>query len=357
MEPTSKLALRVGVLVATGMVMAFAITTLLGQERLWFRPKVTYRAAFPDVAGLKQGAIVRLGGRDVGLVSSVEFGDDPNRPLIVTFRIRADRIKWVRADSRVAITTQGLLGDKLLDISVGSAHAPRVPSGGVLIGEPPADPARVVTTVSEAATHARNLLARLDRASRGLDEAKTLGDLRAAAGAARLILERIVEGPGDLHSFVFDKNLADAVSDMVHQATRAASEAERVLGVIRIETPAADVLVNASRAAAEVAEAASALDAVSLSQASKDLALIVRDVRLGRGSLGGFLMDPTLYEETKRVLVRVRRNRILTALARLAISRSSEEGLMDGSPKGITIHPRPAPKSSRPAWRRTRSHF
>lgn len=44
----------------------------------------------------------------------------------------------------------------------------------------------------------------------------------------------------------------------------------------------------------------------------------------GEGSLGGIVNDPTVYEDLKTVLGNVKRNRILRALVRYAISNRGE---------------------------------
>ena len=43
---------------------------LIGDTRQLWEPKIGYRAAFKDVGGLKPGAPVRMGGLDIGTVTS-----------------------------------------------------------------------------------------------------------------------------------------------------------------------------------------------------------------------------------------------------------------------------------------------
>ncbi len=301
MQSPRRLAIAVGALLVVAAVLALAIVIVLGQQRFWFTRKVTFHIAFPDVAGLSEGAVVRLGGRSVGTVTKIAFSEDP-RPeaaLVVTVRMRADHADRVRGDSEAHITTQGLLGDKLLELTIGSPATPAIPDGGWVKGIPPADPARLMSLVTEATQ-----------------------DVRAALAALRRVVDRVDE-------------------EVVADAQRALRSIDDAAGGWR-------------RAAAELQRIAQAVDHQAVHDASHDLAdtaaglsAIVDNVQAGRGSLGGLLIDPTLYEETKRLLVSLRRNRILTALARVVISREEPAVIMDASPHEVIVHPRPSP--GRPA--------
>ena len=50
------------------MAIAFFVSGVLGRQQLWFTHRRTGHAAFPDVDGLAEGAVVRLGGRTVSVV-------------------------------------------------------------------------------------------------------------------------------------------------------------------------------------------------------------------------------------------------------------------------------------------------
>jgi len=68
--------LKVGLFVIAGLALSMAGIFLIGNTtRLW-DPKAEYRTAFADVAGLKPGAPVRMGGLDIGSVTSVGYNKD-----------------------------------------------------------------------------------------------------------------------------------------------------------------------------------------------------------------------------------------------------------------------------------------
>jgi phospholipid/cholesterol/gamma-HCH transport system substrate-binding protein len=338
MDVPRRLALRVGLLVTAAVVIGFVVVLILGSEGMLFSSTHRYLVAFTNVAGLREGAVVRLGGRDVGDVAEIRFGpiDDPTRRLVVTLRVRDDFADRVRADTVAQVASQGLLGDKLIELSMGSSAARPVADGGWLQGEPPADTSRLIAAAGAAAEHARDILARIDETTRGMDPKKSLEELDRTMASVRAIVERVETGPGIAHTLIFDEGLA-------------ASAGRTVRGLERASRDGQAVVASARRTADRLAEASAAIDPTRVRQVTEDVAGIVADVRAGRGTLGGLLVDPTLYEETKRILVNIRRNRVLKALARVVVSDEGDVEVMDAGP--VLVRPRHAPEPPAPSLR------
>jgi phospholipid/cholesterol/gamma-HCH transport system substrate-binding protein len=57
----------------------------------------------------------------------------------------------------------------------------------------------------------------------------------------------------------------------------------------------------------------------NLNDMSDDLRVIVGDIRQGKGTIGGLLVDPTIYEDIKAIVGNVERNQVLRALVRYSI--------------------------------------
>jgi phospholipid/cholesterol/gamma-HCH transport system substrate-binding protein len=89
------------------------------------------------------------------------------------------------------------------------------------------------------------------------------------------------------------------------------------------------VFNEVARAARNIGDAAGDLHragvVANLDRASGDLAAMTASVRAGQGTIGALLADPTIYEQLVTVLGGVARSRILRALVRYAIGRSSEQ--------------------------------
>ena len=112
---------RVGAFVLAGLVVAGIVVFMIGEEKRLFEAKLTYRTSFSDVQGLKSGAPVRLGGIDIGSVSTVVHADDPaDNRLYVELRIVKREAVRLKQDSIAHVGNKGLLGDKMIEITGGA---------------------------------------------------------------------------------------------------------------------------------------------------------------------------------------------------------------------------------------------
>jgi phospholipid/cholesterol/gamma-HCH transport system substrate-binding protein len=139
-----------------------------------------YTVRFEDsVSGLQVGAAVQFDGIRVGEVASLQLDKDDPRGIIAT--ITVDSATPLRADTKVGIAFQGLLGTAAVSLSGGASNSP--PLAGVQ-GEPAvlvADPA----ASQDLQQAARQILRRVDKMlaenSDGLKS--TIDNLKDVTGA------------------------------------------------------------------------------------------------------------------------------------------------------------------------------
>ena len=122
MDSDRRLSLSVGAF-AVLAVGAFALTILsLSAEQGLFKPRYHVLAYYDNVQGLLSGAAVRLAGTRVGQVGSVSLGVRPSGEPAVLVQLRIDETvrERITADSAARISTVGLLGDQIVEISIGT---------------------------------------------------------------------------------------------------------------------------------------------------------------------------------------------------------------------------------------------
>src|SRR2546430_14671322 len=112
--------LKVGIFVFIGIVMLGVIIVLLGSKQDLFAREYPLWAEFTEVGGLKPGAPVRLAGVDVGVVDAIEFPKPGEKNLRVKMMIRTSVRSRIQTDSKASVSTQGVLGDKFISISLGA---------------------------------------------------------------------------------------------------------------------------------------------------------------------------------------------------------------------------------------------
>ena len=138
---------RVGVITFIGLTaLVMAITFAGGDKGLLFQKVTIVKARLSDVGGLKKGASVTMNGMVIGKVTAISFteghdsleihpGNGKQGNLVeVTMEIRTDIRKRIRANSVPAVRTQGMLGDRYVDIPPGSPEEEVLPEGKILTG-------------------------------------------------------------------------------------------------------------------------------------------------------------------------------------------------------------------------------
>src|SRR5215510_4309468 len=105
--------LRVGILVITSFaLLALAIFYISGQSG-FFVPKYTITAFFQNANNLRNGAEVSLEGVTIGNVDRVSISkdNDPMKAVQAALKLDATYKNLIRSDSKITISTIGLLGD------------------------------------------------------------------------------------------------------------------------------------------------------------------------------------------------------------------------------------------------------
>jgi len=126
----SKRAIIVGVFIALGLIIfVLGIFTLGGQQSVF---KKTFRvtAVFDDVAGLKKGNNVWFSGVKVGTISNIKFTGQSQ--VAVEMSIDDNIQSYIHRNAGVKISSDGLIGNKIIVIDGGSPQAPIIADGDVV---------------------------------------------------------------------------------------------------------------------------------------------------------------------------------------------------------------------------------
>ncbi len=126
---------------------------LIGDKDFLFSPTYRLKADFQNVGGLNNGADVRVGGIHQGTVKEIDLPSQPDGKVTVVMNLRSPTRNIIKKDSRASIKTEGLLGDKYVEISFGSSKAEAVGSNDTIASETPKDmseQARALTDEAQA---------------------------------------------------------------------------------------------------------------------------------------------------------------------------------------------------------------
>ncbi|MBK9045685.1 MAG: MCE family protein [Bacteroidetes bacterium] len=145
---------------------------LIGSNRNIFSNTIKISSQFYNVNGLIPGNNVRYAGIDIGTVEKIKIENDSN--VTVYMIIEKNNSIYIKKNSIASVGTDGLMGNKLININPGSGSAPTIEEGDVLISLRPIENDEMIRTLNttnqnlEAITEdLKNFTSRLNK-SRGI---------------------------------------------------------------------------------------------------------------------------------------------------------------------------------------------
>lgn len=304
-----QMQLRIGALVLAAILLFMGFVLSIGRRSALFEERYSLWASFSSTEGLAVGAPVRLAGVTVGNVTRIAFNRDlKDRRIVLTLTVDQRVQDRIREDSVASIGTIGLVGDKVLDITVGSYDRPPLPPGGKLGSVDPIDYSQLLQKGDRILDHVTRISASLDEFLAGGEPAAGKRNLSEAIRSLRTTLVEVEKGQGLLHDIIYGKEGAEVLGrvDRTVQSlerTARAIESERGLLHALIYAPQEDTLGRLSKALAGLED-------------------LVREAREGRGLLHALLYDPQATE----VLTRL--NRTGEELERLVQAAREGKGLV-----------------------------
>ncbi|HEY1955229.1 MAG TPA: MlaD family protein [Polyangiaceae bacterium] len=357
---------KVGIFVVVGLAILGLAIFLIGENRKFWQRKVSYTAVYSNVAGLVPGSPVAMGGVNVGTVSRVKYSEDPRDPHIyVTLdvvRSQAERIrkpvydesgkKILRKGTVASIINKGLLGDKMIDLSLADPGTPLLEPPGPLATDEPLDLSTYVAKVDDIVARANAVLQNLQEATGAFSDPKFTQDLKGTVSSIHDITDGIAHKDGFAHRMIFDTNDANRIDGILENTQNDTAQLQGTLadlhdvtthvrtgpGIAHAVVYDGDLSANASGSLEEVhkdleqirkgnglvhslvyGDTDSQHLMTNVNAMSDDLRVIVSGMRQGKGTLGALLVDPSVYDDLKALLGNTERNDILRALVRYTI--------------------------------------
>ncbi len=317
--------LRVGIFALVGLfILAAGIFYVTGPEGI-FGVKYRLRTYLPEVSGLAHGAPVRLDGVDVGNVEVIRMVPrtqghtvEKNRNIEVVMRIDRDYQDDILTDSTASLVTEGLLGNRYVNISRGFT--------GVALKEE-----QEVKGVEEKAI--KEVVER---------SADVLGNLQALSQDVRDLLAGVKAGRGSLGKLLTDDQAYAHMNSILAKGDTMISNIQAGQGSLGKLVATDELYTKANSAVGRVDTMLADIQAQkgtmgkliydpSLYQNAKEAIekgnLVLTDVRAGKGTLGKLATDETLFTN-----LRDASGHIATASAKLN-ENTTTVGKMFSDPK------------------------
>jgi len=232
--------IRLGLLVILATTLLIAGLYFVGQQRNIFSANASVYAHFHDIDGLMPGNNVRFNGFSLGRV--LEIAPLNDTLIEVVFSVDEDWLQYISVNSMASLSTDGLLGSKLLEIEPGWPFEKPIGDGDTLAVRQQPD---------------------MDLAMRTLNE--TNNNLLAVSADLKNISER----------FSMDNSLWQLLSDTSLSP--------------QVKSAVVNIEITSARAA----------------RITGDLSELVGGIKAGRGNVGAILSDTSLYSKIHQTIVTV----------------------------------------------------
>ena len=203
MREDNKKSVLVGIFTLIGIVILVAGIMTLGAQRQAFTSTFKLRAIFDDVSGLQTGNNVWFSGVKIGTVRRINFYGDSQ--VEIEMNIDSKTREFIRKDSKATISSDGLIGNRIIVIYGGTTQAPPIEDQDRLQAVMPLDTDKMMETLQE---NNRNLVS-------------ITNDLKNLTG-------RISEGEGIIGAVLTDTVLADNFRQTLANIENTASYANRM---------------------------------------------------------------------------------------------------------------------------------
>ncbi|MCU7492015.1 MAG: MlaD family protein [Bacteroidota bacterium] len=258
---------RLGLFVFLGTALLVTAIFLIGGRESLFQSTFTIKAMFATVEGLRTGAPVRLSGINVGSVSEIEIANDTTGRVVVTMRVNSDIKNFIRKDTRATIETEGLVGNKIVVLTVGTTAYEIVKDGGFVRSKSPVSIAEIIAE------------------SQG-----TLNYLKDITKDFSEIVSKINNGEGTIGKIVNDDELYNSATQITKSADRSLNTITTKLNEI------SDIVKNTT---GDFQKIISDLDNTILKVDN-----VVDNVRQGKGLLGQLVSDKSTYSDSVKAIVK-----------------------------------------------------
>jgi phospholipid/cholesterol/gamma-HCH transport system substrate-binding protein len=188
---TTKFKVRLGLFIAGGLALFLVAIFIIGRQKNLFNPVFSLTTTFYNISGLQVGNNIRFSGINVGTVDNIQIVNDST--VRVDMLIKKDVQQFIKADCEASIGSEGIIGDRVLIISQGSANSPVVKDGQHLASTEPVETDAIMTSVQVSAGNAEIITQQLAEIMYKINSGNgTLGRLIQDSSIAENINQTIV---------------------------------------------------------------------------------------------------------------------------------------------------------------------
>jgi phospholipid/cholesterol/gamma-HCH transport system substrate-binding protein len=166
---------KLGVFVLSGILFLIITLYMIGKNRNLLGSTFSIKAVVNNVNGLVPGNNVRFKGIDVGTVKSIDIGNDTM--IYVTLTIDESMKQYIKQNALASIGTDGLMGNKLMNINSQPGEASAVREGSIIQSRKPVETDEMLRTLNTTNSNMQRITNNLNEITGKLNNSSSLWNL------------------------------------------------------------------------------------------------------------------------------------------------------------------------------------
>lgn len=275
--------IRLGLFVAIGSLLLIVALYFIGSRQNIFGSSFRISATFYNVNGLMKGHNVRFAGIDVGTVESINIINDSSVKVIMV--IEDDVINHIKKNAIASVGTDGLMGNKLVNINSVKGEAPPISEGDVLQTLKPIEMDEMVRTLNMTNTNMMHISSNLKNITDRINSKNSLWNLLMDTVVAENVKTSIV-------NLKLVTNKSVLITGDLHFLSQQIKNGKGSLGALITDT------TLSGRINQTVVKLSSVSDSAAIIEGN--ISQIVNNLKKGKGSMGVLLNDTTLIHDLNK---------------------------------------------------------
>ena len=273
--------IKLGGFVLAGLLFLVLLLYMIGKNRSLFGPSFVLKARFDNVQGLVPGNNVRYSGIEIGTIKRIIILNDTLIEVVMVVDDKMEKI--IRNNAVVTIGSDGLMGNKVINISPARIPAALVTEGAILNSRKAVSTDDMLQTLSKTNQDIAVIAAQLKSTVQRINSSSALWtilndetlpqNLRASAVNVQLTTARAAVMTNDLQSII-----------------SSVKNGKGSLGAVLTDTAFAqnlnDAIIKIKEVGNKADELAFALNSV--------IANVQQDVNTGKGPVNALLKDSSM---------------------------------------------------------------
>jgi phospholipid/cholesterol/gamma-HCH transport system substrate-binding protein len=273
------------IFMVVGIALFIIAIFVIGNKQNLFTSTLKISSDFETVSGLKEGGIVRITGIGIGTVDKITILDI-NR-VRVEMIIESKQSKFVKKDSRAAVVSEGLVGNKIIEITPGSPNAVSVNDGDFIASIRPVEMEDILRNLKETAENTTKMT-------------KELTDM----------VSNVNHGQGTIGQLMTNNDLYDKMNFTMESISSSSVELNKAIRFISadFQNISGDITAMTPK----------------IRNITNDLAEISRKMNSSESIIGTLLTDTAFANNLKEIIVNANRSSEHLKDASLSLSENME---------------------------------